>query len=196
MALIPLIPVTTVLYPKMVLPLFVWETKYRDLLRRHRLSGKALGVVLVKSTGNGTFSPYEVGTVGKVIAAEEGVKGYFKAVLRGEEKFRVNWVDYSGPILRAEVEPLVDDEGDPGEVEELKRRVEEAFRRYLAILEAKGVSPPKELVHYDDPVQYSYTVADMLNISPIDKQKLLSYTSTSQRLSAELEFLSQIVDGQ
>jgi Lon protease-like protein len=106
----------------------------------------------------------------------------------------VNWIDYSKPILKAEVEPLKDDDGDPGEVEELKRRVEKAFRRYLAILEANGVSPPKELVHYLDPAQYSYLVADMLNLNLYEKQRLLAYTSTQERLRAELEFLSQIVD--
>lgn len=194
MTLIPLMPLTTVLYPKVVLPLLVCERKYRRLLRRHKATGEVLGVVLVKDGGEGSITPYDVGTAARVIAAEDSDGGCFSAVIRGECKFRVKWIDYSGPILKADVEVLRDDAGDPGEVEELKRRVEEAFRRYLEILDAKGVSPPKELVHYADPVQYSYIVADMLSLSPADKQRLLAYTSTTQRLRAELEFLSKIVD--
>ncbi len=158
------------------------------------MTGKALGVVLIKKAGEGPVVPYDIGTAAKVIATEDTEDGCFRVVMKGECKFRVNWIDYSKPILKAEVEPLKDDDGDPGEVEELKRRVEEAFRRYLAILEANGVSPPKELVHYLDPAQYSYLVADMLNLNLYEKQRLLAYTSTQERLRAELEFLSQIVD--
>ncbi len=194
MTLIPILPLTAVLYPKMMLPLFVCESKYRRLLRVHNVTGKALGVVLIKKAGEGPVVPYDIGTAARVIATEDTVDGCFRVVMKGECKFRVNWIDYSKPILKAEVEPLRDDDGDPGEVEELKRRVEEAFRRYLAILEAKGVSPPKELVHYLDPAQYSYLVADMLNLNVYEKQRLLAYTSTEERLRAELEFLSQIVD--
>lgn len=194
MALIPIMPLTTVLYPKVVLPLLVCEPVYRRLLRRHRATGKPLGVVLVKEMDGVSFVPYEVGTCAKVVVAENTDGGCYRAVIEGEARFRVSWIDYSGPILRAEVEPIKDEVGDPGEVELLKRRVEEAFRRYLGILEAKGVSPPKELVHHADPVEYSYIVADMLNVDPAEKQRLLSCTSTAQRLRAELELLSEVVD--
>ncbi len=194
MTLIPLVPLSAVLYPKMMLPLFVCESKYRRLLRLHKDNGKALGVVLVKGTGNMPIATYDVGTAARVVAAEDTGRGCYKVVMKGECKFKVNWIDYSGSILRADVEALRDDYGDPGEVDELKRRVEDAFRRYLAILEAKRVSPPKELVHFLDPVQYSYIVADMLDLNLSDKQRLLAYTSTTERLRAELEYLSQIVD--
>ncbi|MEM3655233.1 MAG: LON peptidase substrate-binding domain-containing protein [Thermoprotei archaeon] len=194
MTLIPLLPLTTVLYPRMLLPLFVCETKYRKLLRKHSSTGKALGIVLIKKAGGGLVVPYDVGTAAKVIAAEDTADSCHKFVIKGECKFRVNWIDYSESILKAEVEPLRDDDGDPGEAEELKKRVEEAFRVYLAILDAKGVSPPKELVHYLDPLQYSYIVADMLNLNPQEKQRLLAYTHTTERLKAELELLSKIVD--
>lgn len=194
MTLIPLLPLTTVLYPKVVLPLLVFEPTYRRLLSRHRATGRALGVVLIKRAERVPVSTYEVGTAARVVAVDDAGNGCSRVVIEGVCKFRVNWIDYSGPILKAEVEPVREDVGDPGEVEELKRRVEEAFRRYLAILEAKGVSPPKELVHYADPVEYSYIVADMLNVSPSDKQRLLACTSTVERLRAELEFLSEVVD--
>jgi Lon protease-like protein len=193
---LPLFPLSTVLYPRTLLPLFVFENRYLKLINYCISTGSPFGVVLIKEgvEVGGSAIPYEVGTEAKIIGAQKLPGGNYKVVVRGGRRFRVNWLDYSLPYLQAEVEHLEDLEGEPGVEEKLKHDVEFYFRKYLGLLEQLGINPLKEEAHHCSPEEYSYIVADTLQIAPREKQHLLVISSAAERLKAELEFLIRILD--
>lgn len=194
---IPLFPLSTVLYPRTYLPLIIFEERYKLMIKHCIGRNFPFGVVLIKKGEEvgGASEPYEVGTEAKIVASERMGSGKYTVVVRGERRFRINWIDYSKPYLQAEVGFLEETPEGKDDLE-LKSKIEGLFRQYLGLLEGLGVSACREEVHGYPPTEYSYVVADMLQLGGIEKQQLLEAETTSERLRMELEFLVTILRGQ
>jgi uncharacterized protein len=115
--LLPLFPLGTVLFPGMVLPLHIFEERYRQLVE-DLLDGpepRRFGVVAIREGHevgvDAVTSLYEVGCVAEVRDVERHEDGGFDLVTVGTERFRLGELDRSLPYLRAEIEVLPDDAG-------------------------------------------------------------------------------------
>ncbi|PSN85537.1 hypothetical protein B9Q02_05940 [Candidatus Marsarchaeota G1 archaeon BE_D] len=196
MVLIPLFPLSTVLYPNTLLPLFIFEKRYRIMVERCISSNSSFGIALIKRgmEVGGPAEPYSIGTEARIVAKQRLRGGCYNVVVKGEKKFEIIWIDYSEPYLQAEIK-WVDEKIEEGEEEKrLKSVVQSLFRKYLALLEKLGVCPLNEGVHELDPTNYSYVVADVLQLDPREKQRLLEANSTSERLKMEIEYLVTLLD--
>jgi uncharacterized protein len=93
-----------VLFPGAVLPLHVFEERYRLLVRE----GRDFGVVLIREGREVGAEPliHEVGTLAAVDRLEALPDGRFNLLARGVSRFRVRSLDRSRPYLQAEVEAL------------------------------------------------------------------------------------------
>ena len=190
---------SNVLYPNTKLPIFVSEDSHRSLIEHSLKKDSQVGAVLLKNckTTDRNPEPYDIGTVAKIVGMQKWHGSSVQVVLQGVRRFKVLHLDYSQPYLRANVEWLEESftSKEPGVEERLKREVEGSFRNYLEMLESYGISPPKEEVHYYPPEEYSYVVADLVQIEPHMKQQLLAVPTTAERLKTELEFLARLLDG-
>lgn len=94
--LIPLFPLHTVLFPGAVLPLHVFEERYRLLVQE----GRDFGVVLIRhgsEVGQGRATElYAVGTVAALVRVEVLAGGRFAILARGLSRFRILEVDEQG----------------------------------------------------------------------------------------------------
>src|ERR1022692_2801611 len=115
---LPLFPLGTVLYPGLVLPLHIFEDRYRQLVR-DLLDGqepRRFGVIAIREgreTGIGGVSAlHEVGCTATVREIEEADDGRYDIVTVGTDRFRLHDLDDSRPYLVGEVEMLDDPAGD------------------------------------------------------------------------------------
>jgi Lon protease-like protein len=198
---LPLFPLGTVLFPGLVLPLHVFEERYRllirDLLRRpepHRF-----GIVSVEP-GQVTVDegPLEhppepgpglamVGCTAEVHGVIPHADGRFDVVTVGGRRFDVMGVDYSLPYLRADVEFRPDCAGpDPGPA---ARRVTRLFRLYRGRLADAGAEVRRPVELPPDPVRLSYLIAAAVVLDRAEKQRLLEAEDASARFRLEEEFL-------
>ena len=112
-----LFPLGTVLFPGMVLPLHIFEDRYRQMVHE-LLDGpepRRFGVIAIRKgreTGiEGVSSLYEVGCTATLRQTEEHDDGRFDLITVGTQRFRLTVLDESRPYLQGDVEFLPEDEG-------------------------------------------------------------------------------------
>lgn len=195
--MLPLFPLGTVLFPGLLLPLRIFEERYRQLVR-DLMAGPPpgrFGVVAIREgreTGaDGVLAVHGVGCVAMVRRVVPHDDGRFDLVTVGTQRFRLGEVDRSRPYLQGVVDLLAEDTGDPAAAGIAARAVREAFGAYVGALASRGdarVSVP-ELP--DDPVALSHFVAASMVVDLPDRQDLLAAPDALRRLTAERALLSR-----
>jgi uncharacterized protein len=194
---LPLFPLGTVLYPGMLLPLHIFEERYRQLVR-DLLGGpdpRRFGVIAIRKgreTGvGGVHSLYEIGCTSTLRRVEEYPDGRFDIVTVGTQRFRLLALDQSLPYLQGEIEPLSDDEVDADAAAPLVRAVQVAFRAYVDALTRRGGAVVKVDDLPDEPTLLSFLVAAASVIDLPERQGLLAEPDTMRRLSTERSLLAR-----
>lgn len=190
---LPIFPLGAVLFPGLVLPLHVFEERYR-LLMSEVLSGEKphrFGVVSIElghEVGPGAARRLAaVGCTAEIRDTKEHEDGRYDVVTTGGTRFRIEDIDDSLPYLRADVTMLPDEDG-PG-AETAVAPVTRLFRRYCDRLVEHGA----EITDLDElpaePLSLSYLVAASLVLDRSDKQRLLQAEHAAARLRLEYELL-------
>jgi Lon protease-like protein len=194
---LPLFPLGTVLYPGLLLPLHVFEERYRQLVR-DLLAGpepRTFGVIAIREgreTGpDGILTLYEVGCTATVRQATELDDGRYDLVTVGTQRFLLASTDDTEPYLQGEVELLAEETGDETGAAMAARSVQDAFRTYLGALAERGVTQVSVPGLPDDPILLSYLVAASMIIDLPDKQVLLAEPDALHRLVTERMLLSR-----
>ncbi|CAM3765602.1 LON peptidase substrate-binding domain-containing protein [Deinococcus frigens] len=120
---VPLFPLPNlVLFPGVVLPLYVFEQRYRALLADTQTSGEPFGIVQIVETSEDVAMPFhervsKVGTLAHLRQAETHEDGTSTIVVVGGERFTVQDFDFSCPYLSADVDLWPLEDAPPGEQE-------------------------------------------------------------------------------
>lgn len=179
----PMFPLGSVLLPGRVLPLHVFEPRYRSMVE-HCLAGDGtFGVVLIErgSEVGGGDVRFSVGTLAHIVQAERMADGRFAVVAVGASRFRVREWLADDPYPRARID-LLDDvvsRASEGALEEVRSRL----REVLSLHSRLGAPVDDvEVVFADDPVQASFEAAAASPIGPLDAQALLEVDDAVARL--------------
>ncbi len=194
---LPLFPLGTVLYPGLLLPLHVFEERYK-LLVRDLIAGpepRRFGVIAIREgreTGaDGIRALYDIGCTATLRQVSEVDDGRYDLVTIGTQRFLLTSVDSSKPYLQGEVDLLTDATGDETGAALAARSVQDAFRGYTGALAERGVTQVSDPELPDDPILLSYLVAASMVIDLHDKQALLAEPDALHRLVAERMLLSR-----
>ena len=194
---LPLFPLGTVLYPGLLLPLHIFEERYRQLVRDllARPEPQTFGVIAIREgreTGpDGVRALHEIGCTATLRQVKELDDGRYDIVTIGTQRFLLSSVDDSRPYLQAEVELLAETVGDETGAVLAARSVQDAFRTYLGALAERGVTQVSIPDLPDDPILLSYLVAASMVIDLRDKQALLAEPDALHRLVTERMLLSR-----
>jgi Lon protease-like protein len=194
---LPLFPLGTVLYPGLLLPLHIFEDRYRQLVR-DLVEGpepRRFGVIAIREgreTGvDGVSALHEIGCTAKLRRISERDDGRFDLVTVGTDRFRLITLDRSRPYLQAEVELLSEDTGDRAAAGVAVQAVQRAFRAYIDALNARGATQVSVPDLPGEPVALSYLVAASVIADLPDRQVLLAEPDALRRLTAERALLSR-----
>jgi uncharacterized protein len=195
--LLPLFPLSTVLFPGMRLPLHIFEERYRLLVAHLRTQPepRRFGVIAIRKGrevgADGITALYEVGCVATVRQITPHADGRFDLATVGTERFRLLRVDDSLPYFRGETEPLKDEgASSTGEAEAFAvKRVQAGFRAYLNALADRGGGVIGVADLPDEPVFLSYVVGAAMIIDLPERQSLLAAPSALDRLQLERSLL-------
>ena len=194
---LPLFPLGVVLYPGMLLPLHIFEDRYRRLVR-DLLDGpepRRFGVIAIRKgreTGvEGVQSLYEIGCTATLRRVEEHQDGRFDLVTVGTQRFRLLALDQTLPYLQGEIELLPDEAVDGAAAAPAVRAVQAAFRGYLDALTEWGGATVRVGDLPDEPVLLSFIVAAAMVIDLPERQALLDEPDALRRLAAERAVLSR-----
>jgi Lon protease-like protein len=187
---IPLFPLGSVLFPGAVLPLRVFEPRYRqllaDLLERPE-ARQEFGVVAIREGhevgADGVRSLFEVGCTARLRLVEPTPDGTIRVVTTGGRRFRLRSLVEGPAYPTAEVDPLPEPVGDCPTT--LVDTVAREFLAYRAELAGSAVELPA------DPGQLSYVVAAALLAPTATLHALLAAPDTGSRLRAEQTLIRQ-----
>ena len=185
----------SVLLPGMVLPLHVFEERYRALVRDCLAGDREFGVALIErgsEVGGGDIRAM-AGCIAEIVQADELPDGRWAMVAVGTRRIKVaGWLP-DDPYPVAEVEDWL--EGPPADFGLARAayadRVDQ-LRRVLVLAVQLGadVSPDVELS--DDPTEGSYQIATLAPFGALDRQRLLTARTVDDRLT----MLEELLDDQ
>jgi len=191
---LPLFPLNSVLVPGLVLPLHIFEPRYRVLVQALMAlpegAERQFGVVAIRAGHEvGTGGVRALHTVGCTADLREVTPyddGRFEIVSVGETRFRLVGLDDDAgtPYLTGFVEFLPETDGDEN-VAFLAAAVTRRFAEYREQLGVEITELPEQ------PQIVSYLVAAAMVLETSDRQALLERPTTAQRLRAELDLLRQ-----
>jgi Lon protease-like protein len=195
--MLPLFPLGAVLYPGMLLPLHIFEERYRQLVRdlREEAEPRRFGVIAIRKgreTGiDGVHSLYEIGCTATLRRVDEHEDGRFDIVTVGTQRFRLLALDRTRPYLRGEVELLAEEPVDPAVAGPAVRVIQAAFREYLDALTEWGGATVRLEDLPDEPALLSFIVAAAMIIDLPERQALLAESGTLRRLARLRALLSR-----
>lgn len=194
---LPIFPLPLVLIPNELLPLHIFEDRYRRMLEDIKSERNLFGVVLHEATDTFLPGPPEgsVGCVAEVREIESMPDGRSNIVTLGVVRFRVaDYIDSGDPYLVAEVE-YFEDEPDTGEVLDLLAAdVFDLFQRMAsAAFKLSGSRGTEPEIKQTDPESLSFLVTAAFNFDNEKKYNLLRTTSTRERLAELKKILDQAV---
>jgi len=139
---IPLFPLHTVLCPGIVLPLHIFEDRYRALTRHCLDTGAPFGVVLIRDGREvGAHRSLALAGVGALVEIREAGRypdGRYDLLAAATGRFTIDAVDQARePYLVADVTPLEDEVGDEARAERLAASAIRRFVRYLELMRAR-----------------------------------------------------------
>ena len=189
----PVLPLRDiVVYPKMIVPLFVGREKSINALQKVVDSDQ--NIILVTQKDAAVENPsdddvYHVGTIGTVLQLLRLPDGTVKVLIEGLERVKINKFYKNDSFMEASVTILPDAEKNNSELEALARAVLSQFEEYVKL---SRKTPPEVLVavnQIDDFSKLADTIASHLSLKIADKQALLEGATLSERFEKILGFM-------
>ena len=195
---LPLFPLSTALVPGLVMPLHIFEDRYRtlieDLLSKPDEADREFGIIAIRDGMNidahGASALFEVGTTAVLREADRYDDGRFDIRTTGTRRFRLLSIDTAAPLITAAVDFLDEPLGefDP----ELVQQVGRLFAIYRAIL--GGTLDEQDTDSADlpsDPTVLSYLITAAMVLLAEERQGLLAATDTRERLRGARSLLTR-----
>lgn len=190
----PLFPLEVVLFPGGVLPLHIFEQRYRLMIQYCLDNDRLFGIVLIKkgTEVDEDAEPYLVGTAVKIIEVDRFEDGRMNLITLGQHRFEIMKTRRDLPYLVGQVKMLEEDDTEPLEDSEMRAvRAIQLYRTYESLL-AKLIPQWKIVDEIPTvPDHLSYQIATRLQIPLTDKQQLLETLSVHQLLDREIELLER-----
>ena len=191
---LPMFPLGTVLMPNMVLPLHIFEPRYRTMFHDLVDGDREFGVVQIargSETGGGDVRG-DVGTIARIVQAEELDDGRWVAVTVGTRRIRVTeWLP-DDPYPQALVTELAEDGIDDGvraRRDELLPRV----RRLLALRSELGdETVPSTFDLASDDAVSCWQLLVLTPLGDLDAQALLGTDGWDERLDRFAQLLTEL----
>lgn len=186
---VPLFPLLTVLYPGGPLPLRIFEPRYLDMISDCLKRDAPFGVLLIRSgSETGPATLYEVGTLARVIDWYQGSDGLLGVTAIGEQRFRLKSSHRQPDGLNVgEIELL-----EPENHYSLPDEYRPLANILAGILDDLGRLYEPLDRQYDDAGWVGYRFAEILPISPEQKQSCLEADDALARLDLVRDVLNEV----
>ncbi|HSE98876.1 MAG TPA: LON peptidase substrate-binding domain-containing protein [Blastocatellia bacterium] len=184
---LPLFPLATVLFPGAILPLHIFEERYKEMMRYAIENGGVFGLSYRSDAAVGYDSLPDVGSVGclaEINAVMPLEDGRMNIISTGVVRYRLKQLKQVVPFLIASVEAFQDDPEPDADLPVLFKDTFEACKKFVGIVQTLndfGTAINPELP--EEPEAFSLLVSSMLPIDNDPKQYLLEMTSTRVRLT-------------
>jgi ATP-dependent Lon protease len=195
---LPLLPLRdVVVFPHMVIPLFVGRPRSIKALELAMEAGNNIMLVAQKSAGKDDPTPedlYDIGCVASILQMLKLPDGTVKVLVEGLQRARIQNVTEADTHFMSVVVPVEPETGEGPESEALRRAVVAQFEQYVKLNKKIPQEILTSLTGIDDAGRLADTISAHLPLKLEQKQKMLEVTGTAERLESLLSQLESEID--
>ena len=195
---LPLLPLRdVVVYPHMVLPLFVGREKSIEALEQAMASDKQVLLVAQRNASEDTPSVddlYQVGTVSNILQLLKLPDGTIKVLVEGEFRAAVESMDDEGSYTIAHVRQIESDPLPEEEIASCIRTVVEHFEKYVSMSKKVPSEVLASLSGIEEPGRLADTIAAHMSVDLEEKQRILEIASLRERLDHLMGLMDAEID--
>jgi ATP-dependent Lon protease len=184
--LMPVLPLRDiVVFPHMIVPLFVGREKSVRALEAVMKEDKQILLVAQKNAAQDDPAPddiFRVGTISSILQLLKLPDGTVKVLVEGGRRATITGFRETDSYFEASVETLLEEQGEPKELEALGRTVIGQFEQYIKLNKKIAPEVLVSINQIEEPSKLADTVAAHLNLKITDKQELLETAKVSERL--------------
>ncbi|MBE9564607.1 MAG: endopeptidase La, partial [Proteobacteria bacterium] len=194
---VPVLPLRdVVVYPHMVIPLFVGREKSIQALDSAMQANKQILLVAQKSADiddPAIDDVHEIGTLATILQLLKLPDGTIKVLVEGSQRAHIEDMRESGEFYVAGYRLLSDDVAkDDQELEVLSRSILSVFDQYVKLNKKVPAEVLTSLAGIDEPSRLSDTIAAHMSLKLEEKQKILEISNVQDRL----EYIMKLIDGE
>ncbi len=192
----PLLPLRdVVVFPHMVIPLFVGRPKSIKALETAMEAGKSIVLVAQKSAAKDEPAPedlYDIGSIATILQMLKLPDGTVKVLVEGSQRARIHRIEDVKTHFTVEVSPIAGDQSADHETEAMRRTMIQQFDQYVKL--NKKIPPEilTSLAGIDEAGRLADTIAAHLPLKLEQKQEVLEMLSIKERL----DHLLKVVEGE
>ena len=195
---LPLLPLRdVVVYPHMVIPLFVGREKSIEALEQAMTADKQVLLVAQKNASDDDPSAddiYRIGTIATILQLLKLPDGTVKVLVEGGERAAIDSVDSDGPFFSANVTILESQELEDKEAEVLFRSAMSQFEQYVNLSKKVPAEVMTSLSGIEEPGRLADTVAAHMSLDLAQKQDILEMANVRERLEHLLGLMEAEID--
>ena len=183
-----------ILFPRVELPLYIFEPRYRKMLEDTLAGNKFIAISLLRKGWESKEEPYpshDVVGVGLVKAVVQNSDGTFHVLLKGMERAQIVRYVQMEPYRVARIRRIPDRVRNPKELESLGRTLRNLFIQKLRMASENPdlrLSLPRELA---DPIVLSHFASFTANVDPYLKQDIFETTNVNCRMKHLISILRE-----
>jgi Lon protease-like protein len=194
-ARVPVMPLPgALLFPHALLPLYIFEERYREMLEHALNHHRMFSVALIKPDRIEWESPsdfFHIAGIGLIRACVGRGDGTSNLILQGLERVRFTSFEQEAPFPVATIEPLESETSSSVETEALAAKVLELYSK----LRTKGRELPEKVDRYLSDLNDMEMLADLMASTfvndPLRRQHVLEELLLNQRLRLLIQYLRE-----
>ncbi|QPJ61515.1 MAG: endopeptidase La [Candidatus Nitronauta litoralis] len=190
---LPMVPLRDiVVFPFMVIPLFVGREKSVKALEESMAENKNIFLATQRNAGHNDPSPtdiYETGTIANILQVLKLTDGTMKVLVEGVQRARINEFTEKSEYVEVEVIRIDENIKVTADVKALMRSIETTFEQYVKLNQKIPLESVSAVTNIKEPHQFADTIASYLTFATQDKQDLLDTYNPTDRLNKILNSL-------
>ncbi|BFM20773.1 endopeptidase La [Gilvimarinus japonicus] len=195
---LPLLPLRdVVVYPHMVIPLFVGRQKSIEALESAMRADKQIVLVAQKSPTDDDPTPsdlYQVGTLATILQLLKLPDGTVKVLVEGGERVSIDNAEEEDGHYRVAVSVFAEEALASEDAEALIKTARDHFEQYVSLSRKVSSEVMSSLSGIDDPSRFADTVAAHMALELEQKQAVLELTGVRERIESLLELMDGQID--
>jgi len=179
---LPILPLESVLFPRVAIRLHVLEPAYQAMVARCQQQQEPFGIVLIQRRRHRRLaapSMHKIGCTAEVKSLQALPEGRQRLIGVGGERFHILSLSTSEGLIRAQVELIHFEPSQAQELQSLGARLRPWVREYFQILVQSGQQRQVNLHLPNDPVSLGFLAATVIDIPTREKQHLLTTCDSS-----------------
>ncbi len=196
--LLPILPMSElVLFPRLIIPLALWEESAQRLIDDTLLKDKIIGILTSRQPATEVYTIdnlYPVGTAAVILKMGKTQEGAVRLLVQGLYRFRVEEIVDTEPYLQARVTPISESYEADLEIDGMVAGLKGLFQKMSELSPYLPTELGAMVQELDDPRVLADVAGGSLNIAKAEKQDLLETIDVKERLRKVLRLITREIE--